>query len=40
MLQAHVEAATLEYVVLSGFGVGFTWGNNLLQRIREPAQAE
>ena len=40
MLQKHVEAATLERLVLSGFGVGFTWGNNLLQRIREPAQPE
>lgn len=33
MLQKHVDAAKLERIVLSGFGVGFTWGNNLLQRL-------
>ncbi len=32
MLQKHIDAAQLERIVLSGFGVGFTWGNNLLQR--------
>lgn len=31
MLQKHVDAATLKRIVLSGFGVGFSWGNNLLQ---------
>jgi len=31
MLQKHIDAAQLERIVLSGFGVGFTWGNNLLQ---------
>jgi len=31
MLQKHIDAAKLERIVLSGFGVGFTWGNNLLQ---------
>lgn len=35
MLQKHVEDATLERIVLSGFGVGFTWGNNLLQRTED-----
>jgi 3-oxoacyl-[acyl-carrier-protein] synthase-3 len=34
MLQKHVDAAELERIVLSGFGVGFSWGNNLLQRSR------
>ncbi len=36
MLQKHVEANTLERIVLSGFGVGFSWGNNLLQRVKVP----
>ncbi|MCZ6640458.1 MAG: ketoacyl-ACP synthase III, partial [Gammaproteobacteria bacterium] len=31
MLQKHIDATKLERIVLSGFGVGFTWGNNLLQ---------
>ncbi len=34
MLQKHLETTTLERIVLSGFGVGFSWGNNLLQRVR------
>lgn len=34
MLQKHVEEAVLDRIVLSGFGVGFTWGNNLLQLSR------
>ena len=34
MLQQHVNTAALERIVLSGFGVGFTWGNNLLQLLR------
>ncbi len=32
MLQKHVVECRLERIVLSGFGVGFTWGNNLLSR--------
>ena len=32
MLQKHIDAGRLERIVLSGFGVGFTWGNSLLQR--------
>ena len=32
MLQKHVEAGELERIVLSGFGVGFTWGNNILEK--------
>ena len=32
MLQKHVDAGEFERIVLSGFGVGFTWGNNVLQR--------
>jgi 3-oxoacyl-[acyl-carrier-protein] synthase-3 len=32
MLQKHVDAGEIERIVLSGFGVGFTFGNNLLQR--------
>ena len=32
MLQKHVDAVEIERIVLSGFGVGFTVGNNLLQR--------
>ncbi len=35
MLQKHVDAAELERIVLSGFGVGFTWGNNLLQLAKD-----
>ncbi|MFM9961018.1 MAG: ketoacyl-ACP synthase III [Planctomycetaceae bacterium] len=34
MLQKHVDAGVLERIALSGFGVGFTWGNNLLQRTK------
>jgi 3-oxoacyl-[acyl-carrier-protein] synthase-3 len=34
MLQKHVDAAEFERIVLSGFGVGFTWGNNLMQLLR------
>jgi len=34
MLQKHVADCRLERIVLSGFGVGFTWGNNLLRRWR------
>lgn len=34
MLQKHIDAGVLERIALSGFGVGFTWGNNLLQRIK------
>ncbi|MCB9872853.1 MAG: ketoacyl-ACP synthase III [Planctomycetaceae bacterium] len=34
MLQKHLVAPRLERIVLSGFGVGFTWGNNLLQLTR------
>lgn len=37
MLQKHIAACELERVVLSGFGVGFSWGNNLLQRWRAEA---
>ena len=37
MLQKHVDAAQLERIVLSGFGVGFTWGNNLLERLKVEA---
>lgn len=33
MLQKHVDAGILDRIVLSGFGVGFTWGNNFLRRI-------
>lgn len=33
MLQKHVDAGELERIVLSGFGVGFTWGNNILERM-------
>jgi 3-oxoacyl-[acyl-carrier-protein] synthase-3 len=32
MLQKHVDAGEIERIVLSGFGVGFTFGNNLLQQ--------
>ncbi|MBC8352034.1 MAG: ketoacyl-ACP synthase III [Planctomycetes bacterium] len=34
MLQRHIDAGKCERIVLSGFGVGFTWGNNLLERSR------
>ena len=34
MLHKHIDEAKLERIALSGFGVGFTWGNNLLQRMR------
>ena len=34
MLQKHVDDNKMERIALSGFGVGFTWGNNLLQRTR------
>ncbi len=34
MLQPHVEACQQERILLSGFGVGFSWGNNLLQRLK------
>jgi 3-oxoacyl-[acyl-carrier-protein] synthase-3 len=34
MLQKHIDAGILDRIALSGFGVGFTWGNNLLQRTR------
>lgn len=34
MLQKHIADGILERIALSGFGVGFTWGNNLLQRTR------
>ena len=27
MLQKHVDSAALDRILLSGFGVGFTWGN-------------
>ena len=40
MLQKHVDAAQLDRIVLSGFGVGFTWGNNLLNELlNERAEA-
>jgi len=34
MLQRHVADGRLDRIALSGFGVGFTWGNNLLCRVR------
>lgn len=34
MLQKHIDANELERIMLSGFGVGFSWGNNILQRSR------
>ena len=34
MFQKHVADAELDTILLSGFGVGFTWGNNLLQVTR------
>ncbi len=34
LLQKHVDAGEFERIVLSGFGVGFTWGNNILQRLK------
>ena len=33
MLQKHVAKPVLETIVLSGFGVGFSWGSNILKRI-------
>ena len=33
MLQKHVDSAEPKRILLSGFGVGFTWGNNLMQRV-------
>jgi 3-oxoacyl-[acyl-carrier-protein] synthase-3 len=32
MLQPHVDRCHLSRIMLSAFGVGFTWGNNLLER--------
>lgn len=32
MLQKHLDDCLLQRIVLSGFGVGFTWGSNLLSR--------
>ncbi len=37
MLQKHVDDAQLDRIVLSGFGVGFTWGNNLLSLTKAEA---
>ncbi len=37
MLQKHIDAAKLERIVLSGFGVGFSWGNNLLEFLKAEA---
>jgi 3-oxoacyl-[acyl-carrier-protein] synthase-3 len=34
MFQKHVDEATLETILLSGFGVGFSWGNNLMKLTR------
>lgn len=34
MLQKHLEPAQLETIVLSGFGVGFSWGSNILKLSR------
>lgn len=34
MLQKHVEQAQLDTLVLSGFGVGFSWGSNILKRVK------
>jgi 3-oxoacyl-[acyl-carrier-protein] synthase-3 len=35
MFQKRVEEAELETILLSGFGVGFTWGNNLMKLVCE-----
>ena len=37
MLQKHVDAGEFDRIVLSGFGVGFSWGNNILQRSKAEA---
>lgn len=34
MFQKHVDDVALDTVLLSGFGVGFTWGNNLMKVTR------
>lgn len=34
IFQKHVENAKFETIVLSGFGVGFTWGNNLMKLVK------
>ena len=31
MLQKHLDEPALETIVLSGFGVGFSWGSNILK---------
>jgi 3-oxoacyl-[acyl-carrier-protein] synthase-3 len=33
LLQKHLAEAVLQRIFLSGFGVGFSWGNNLLQLV-------
>jgi len=37
MFQKHVSEAVLDTVFLSGFGVGFTWGNNLMKLAKAEA---
>jgi 3-oxoacyl-[acyl-carrier-protein] synthase-3 len=34
ILQEHVAECELELLLLSGFGIGFSWGNNLLKAVR------
>ena len=34
MLQKHVDSAELDTIVLSAFGVGFSWGSNILKLIK------